>query len=93
MIYISNYAFYRNKTLLISNTNFKMSLKFVKVKNMSNNEIIPQYDIVRQNYSTEEKIILGEIRENLVDLAISSGESFQPDEEKLLNDIIHAVQR
>lgn len=64
-----------------------MSLKFVKVKNMSNNEIIPQYDIVRQNYSTEEKIILGEIRENLVDLAISSGESFQPDEEKLLNDI------
>ena len=57
------------------------------VKNMSNNEIIPQYDIVRQNYSPEEKIILGEIRENLVDLAISSGESFQPDEEKLLNDI------
>ena len=54
---------------------------------MSNNTIIPQYDIVRQDYSPEEKIILGEIRENLVDLAISSGENFQPNEEKLLNDI------
>ena len=54
---------------------------------MDNNEIIPQYDIVRQNYSPKEKVLLGEIRENLVDLAISSGESFQPNEEKLLNDI------
>ena len=54
---------------------------------MDNNEIIPQYDIVKQNYSPEEKILLGEIRENLVDLAISSGENFQPNEEKLLNDI------
>ena len=54
---------------------------------MNNNEIIPQYDIVRQNYSPKEKVLLGEIRENLVDLAISSGESFQPNEEKLLNDI------
>lgn len=54
---------------------------------MSNNEIIPQYDVVRQDYSAEEKVILGEIRENLVDLAISSGENFQPNEAKLLNDI------
>ena len=54
---------------------------------MSNNEIIPQYDIVRQDYSPKEKILLGEIRENLVDLAISSGENFQPNEEKLLADI------
>lgn len=30
---------------------------------------------------------LGEIRENLVDIAISSGESFQMNEERLLNDI------
>lgn len=52
-----------------------------------NNDIIPQYDVVKQNYSTEEKILLGEIRENLVDLAISSGESFQVSEERLLNDI------
>lgn len=54
---------------------------------MSNNEIIPQYDIFKQNYSPEEKILLGEIRENLVDLAISSGENYQPNQEKLLNDI------
>ena len=54
---------------------------------MSNNEIIPQYDIVKQNYSPEEKVLLGEIRENLVDLAISSGENFQANDEKLLNDI------
>ena len=30
---------------------------------------------------------MGEIRENLVDIAISSGENYQPDEDKLLNDI------
>jgi flagellar protein FlaI len=60
---------------------------------MSNNEIIPQYDIVRQDYSPEEKIILGEIRENLVDLAISSGENFQPNEDKLLNDIRNFLLR
>lgn len=54
---------------------------------MSNNEIIPQYNVSRQNYSPEEKILLGEIRENLVDLAISTGENFQSNEEKLLGDI------
>ena len=54
---------------------------------MNNNNIIPQYDVVRQNYTPEEKILLSEIRENLVDLAISSGETFQVSEDKLLNDI------
>ena len=54
---------------------------------MDNNEIIPQYDISKQNYTPEEKILLGEIRENLVDLAISSGENFQISEDKLFNDI------
>ena len=56
-------------------------------ENKSNNQLIPQYDVIKQNYSPEEKILLNEIRENLVDLAISSGENFQPNEEKLLNDI------
>jgi hypothetical protein len=28
---------------------------------MSNNDIIPQYNTVRQNYSAEEKILLGEL--------------------------------
>ena len=51
------------------------------------NEIIPQYDVTRQEYTPEEKMLLGEMRENLVDLAISTGESFQVSEEKLLNDI------
>lgn len=55
--------------------------------NKSNNKLIKQYDVMKQNYSPEEKILLDEIRENLVDLAISSGESFQPNEDKLLNDI------
>ena len=56
-------------------------------ENKSNNQLIPQYDVIKQNYSPEEKILLNEIRENLVDLAISSGENFQLNEEKLLNDI------
>ena len=54
---------------------------------MNNNEIIPQYDTIIQNYSPKEKVLLGELRENLVDLAISSGGNFQPNEDKLLNDI------
>ena len=56
-------------------------------ENLSKNTVIPQYDVLKQNYTTEEKILLNEIRENLVDLAISSGENFQPNEDKLLNDI------
>ncbi|WP_342764117.1 CpaF family protein [uncultured Methanobrevibacter sp.] len=54
---------------------------------MNENEIIPQYDVTKQNYTPEEKILLGEIRNNLVDLAISAGETFQVNEDKLLNDI------
>ena len=52
-----------------------------------NKDIIPQYDVTKQEYSPEEKVLLGEMRENLVDLAISTGENFQVSEEKLLNDI------
>ena len=52
-----------------------------------NKDIIPQYDVVKQNYSPEERILLGEIRENLVDLAISTGENYQVNEEMLLTDI------
>ena len=50
-------------------------------------EIIPQYDVVRQDYSPDERILLGEMRENLVDLAMSAGENYQASEERLLNDI------
>ena len=42
-------------------------------QDLSNNPTIQQYNVVKQNYTPEEKILLNEIRENLVDLAISSG--------------------
>lgn len=53
---------------------------------LNNNKLIPQYDVLKRNYSSEEKIILSELRENLVDLAISD-ETFQVNEDKLLNNI------
>lgn len=53
----------------------------------SNFDVVPQYNIFKQKYSSEEKLLLSELRENLVDLAISSDESLQVNEDKLLNDI------
>lgn len=51
------------------------------------NEIVLIYKVSKQTYSHEEKILLSELRENLVDLAISSGENFKLNEVLLLNDI------
>ncbi|MEE3490871.1 MAG: CpaF family protein, partial [Methanobrevibacter sp.] len=51
------------------------------------NEIIPQYDVRKSEYTIQEKMLLGEMRENLVDIAISTGENFQVSEERLLSDI------
>lgn len=51
------------------------------------NNILPMYEVSKQNYTPDEKTLLDEIRENLVDLAISTGETFQVNEDKLLNDI------
>ena len=53
----------------------------------NNNEIVPQYNTSRQKYNEKEKELLDELREKLVDIAISSGENFQLNESKLLNDI------
>ena len=54
----------------------------------NNIDVVPQYSVFKQKYSSEEKILLSELRENLVDLAlVSSDESFQVNEDKLLNDI------
>lgn len=53
----------------------------------SNFDIVHQYNVFKQKYSSEEKLLLSELRENLVDLAISSDESLQVNEDKLLNDI------
>ncbi len=54
---------------------------------MNSKEIIPQYDVTRQDYTTEEKAILTEIRENLVDLAMNTNENFQVNEDNLLSEI------
>ena len=53
----------------------------------SNFDVVPQSNVFKQKYSSEEKLLLSELRENLVDLAISSDESLQVNEDKLLNDI------
>lgn len=53
----------------------------------SNFDVVPQYNVFKQKYSSEEKLLLSELRENLVDLAISYDESLQVNEDKLLNDI------
>lgn len=53
----------------------------------SNFDVVPQYNVFKQKYSSEEKLLLSELRENLVDLAISSDEYLQVNEDKLLNDI------
>lgn len=52
----------------------------------SNFDVVPQYNVFKQKYSSEEKLLLSELRENLVDLA-TSDESLQVNEDKLLNDI------
>ena len=54
---------------------------------MNNKEIIPQYDVVKQNYTPKEKAILVEIRENLVDLAMNNTENFKVNEDNLLKEI------
>ncbi len=50
-------------------------------------DILPQYEVIKQDYTHEEKILLGEMRENLVDIAMSTGENYQVSEGKLLTDI------
>ena len=56
-----------------------------QVKNTNN--LIQTYEVFKQKYTPQEEVLLSEIRENLVDLAISTGENFQLNENKLLNDI------
>lgn len=57
----------------------------------NNKEIMPQYTVNKQKYSQKEKMLLEEIRENLVDIAISSGDNFQLNDNKLFNDIKNFV--
>ena len=52
-----------------------------------------QYKLIKPKFSKEEKELLEELRNNLVDLAISSGENFQIDENALFNDISEWINR
>ncbi|KZX15514.1 putative conjugal transfer proteinc [Methanobrevibacter cuticularis] len=54
-------------------------------KNKGN--IIPKYKLMKPKFSNEEKNLLKELRSNLVDLAISSGNDFNFDEIAIINDI------
>ncbi len=54
---------------------------------LNNNKLVPQYNVDKQKYAPDEKILLGEIRENLVDRAMSLGENIQFNEDKILSDI------
>ncbi len=64
-----------------------------KMKNKKNNELkkksvnISKYKINKPKFSNEEKLLLEELRTNLVDLAISEGDNFQLNESVLLKDI------
>ena len=64
-----------------------MNNNIIKKQFGGNFDVVPQYNVFKQKYSSEEKLLLSELRENLVDLAISSDESLQVNEDKLLNDI------
>lgn len=70
--------------ILKQNNKSKLSNHQSKKENMG---IIPKYELLKPNFSNEEKILLDELRDNLVDLAISSGDNFQIDEVGLLKDI------
>ena len=50
----------------------------------NNKSIVPQYNVTKEKYNPEEKILLTEVRENLVDIAMSSDENLQVNERKLL---------
>ena len=52
-----------------------------------NKEIIKEYRVNKQSFSPKEKILFTELRENLVDLAISAGVNFNENERDLLYDI------
>ena len=59
---------------------------------MSNeNGLIPKYNVLKFNFSDEEKLILEELRENLIDLAISEKMS-SFNEDLILRDIIRFLE-
>ena len=59
--------------------------------NDSNNNLIPIYNVLKFNFSDEEKLTLEELRENLIDLAISEKMS-SFNEELILKDVIRFLE-
>ena len=57
----------------------------------NDNGLIPKYDVLKFNFSDEEKLILEELRENLIDLAISEKMS-SFNEDLILRDIIRFLE-
>lgn len=43
----------------------------IAIGEIMKNEIIPQYDVRKSEYTIQEKMLLGEMRENLVDMSIN----------------------
>ena len=60
-------------------------------KSNGNENLIPIYNVLKFNFSDEEKLILEELRENLIDLAISEKMS-SFNEELILKDIIRFLE-
>ncbi len=60
-------------------------------KEDGNYNLIPRYNVLKFNFSDEEKLILEELRENLIDLAISEKMS-SFNEELILKDIIRFLE-
>ena len=60
-------------------------------KEDENYNLIPRYNVLKFNFSDEEKLILEELRENLIDLAISEKMS-SFNEELILKDIIRFLE-
>lgn len=69
------------------NNNFETEKQKFKREDIGDIGIIPKYKLLKPNFSNEEKELLEELRSNLVDLAISSGDKFQINEGALLRDI------
>ena len=57
------------------------------IGDLMENNLIPVYNVSKFNFSDEEKLMLEELRENLIDLAISEKMS-SFNEELILKDII-----
>ena len=61
----------------------------MKIQNniKKDNNLVPKYELTKSEFSKEEEKLIEDLRNSLVDLAISSGDDFQINELALLNDI------